>query len=66
MPTSTPFNFCMEVVKDDGAFEARNERVVILRSVGQFGQEVTVAVYGYGWPGTFKPGDRYDLVKRES
>ena len=58
MALSTPFNFCMEVVKDDGTFEAQNERVVVLRSVGQFGPEVRVSVYGYGRPGTFQPGDK--------
>ena len=62
----SPFHAFIEVVKDDGAFEARNERVVVLRTVGNFGEEKTFTVYGSGWPGDFKPGDRYDLIKRET
>lgn len=65
MSKQSPFHFCIEVVRDDGAFEAQNERVVVLRTLGQFGEERTFSVYGVGRPGAFQPGDQYELVKRE-
>ena len=56
----------VEVVRDDGAFDARNERVVVLKTVGQLGQEAVFYAYGVGWPpDAFKPGDKYDLIRRE-
>lgn len=64
MPNS-PFHMVVEVVRDDGAFEAINERVVVLKTVGQLGKEVMFYAYGTGWPGRFKEGDQYVLVKRE-
>jgi hypothetical protein len=60
-----PFHMHLEVARDDGAFEAINERVVILRTVGQLGATVNFAAYGVGYPGAYKPGDIYDLVRRE-
>lgn len=61
----SPFHFCIEVVEDAGTYEAPNERVIVLRTVGQFGDEKTFSVYGAGNRGDFQPGDRYELVKRE-
>lgn len=61
----SPLHFVMEVVRDAGTYEAPNERVVVLRSVGQFGEEVRVSVYGAGNRGDFQPGDQYELFKRE-
>lgn len=61
----SPLHVVMEVVRDDGTYEAPNERVVILRSVGQLGTEVRVSVYGVGNRGDFQPGDQYELFKRE-
>ena len=61
----SPLHFVMEVVRDDGTYEAPNERVVILRSVGQLSTEVRVTVYGAGNRGDFQPGDQYELFKRE-
>ncbi len=61
----SPLHFVMEVVRDAGTFEAPNERVVVLRSVGQFGEEVQVTVYGVGNRGDFQEGDQYELFKRE-
>lgn len=61
----SPLHFIMEVVEDAGTYEAPNERVVVLKSVGQFGSEVKVSVYGAGNRGDFQPGDQYELFKRE-
>lgn len=61
-----PFGLVIEVVSDQGAYEAQNERVILLRTVGQMGKEATFTAYANGWPKEFQPGDRYDLVKREN
>lgn len=60
-----PFGLVIEVVSDQGTYEAENERVILLRTVGQMGKEATFTAYANGWRDDFKPGDRYELVKRE-
>jgi hypothetical protein len=59
-------HICFEVVRDDGAYEAPNERVVVLRPLGSMNgvDDTLIYAYGAGERGRFKPGDRFDLVRR--